>query len=466
MKANKALIFALAAAAGCAGVSQPGGGGGGGGDDGAGSDMGSGSGSGSNSAPDQLHGSVLDERNDAIDFSSGQPVHTHGGAPVALSQGSCSDVYKYAYLMSALPPLYGQESAVNPIAWAISAPDMDPAQTAYRVRGDASQTLLDWTATTPDSHGEYAIALHRDGEHGVPALATTEGKMYVDVRFHDSHGNEIIKSGCWTNHPLAAPLDVTASDFGGLFLWTLPGNYPISQVMSDPGTVYRMIRVQQQTAEPIRLRFSAPTPTGTVTKTAVDTWVTAAAADIPAGACSTNTACARPTLPTVSTASSAPLAATWSIRILDETAETTLCSGSSLDLTCTIPPRAAGKGPEVYLVQIFVGLIDPLRVGGPVDVNSEWTAGSYGSYTGTAPGSTAYYCDTIKPHLSELYCVQASQRQHILALDRATVAFDAIPLTLLTYAGDTGAAPSYLAANAFAMPARTWDAGDKGLPLN
>jgi len=458
---NKLIATLIVAAAGCGAMQQPGSATGD--DGGSGSDM---MGSGSNSSPHQLHGSVLDERNDAIDFSSGEPRHTHGGAAVALSENGCADVYKYAYLMSALPPLYGYESAANPIAWEVTAADMDPTKTTYRVRGDASQTLLDWTATTPDADGQYAIALYRDGAHGVPALGTTDGKMYLDIRFHDAHGTEVIQSGCWNNHPLAAPLYVASSNAGDLLGMTLPGNSPISYVMGTHAEPYRMIHIQQQTGEPIRLRLSAQTPTGTVSKTAVDTWVVAAAADIPAGDCSTNTACARPSIPTVSTPSSAPLAATWSINIVDETQNTTLCSATSLDVTCTIPARAADQIPEAYVVQIFVGSIDPLRVGGALDVNSEWTAGSYGSYTGTAPGATTYYCDTIKPHLSDLYCTQASQRQHILALDRATIAFDAIPLALLTYASDNGSAPSYLAPSALAIPAQTWDAGDKGLPLN
>ena len=38
-------------------------------------------------------------------------------------------------------------------------------------------------------------------------------------------------------------------------------------------------------------------------------------------------------------------------------------------------------------------------------------------------------------------------------------------MSLLTYGGATGVAPSYMPANALVIPAQTWNAGDKGLPL-
>lgn len=436
---------------------------------GSGSDSGgNGSGSGSGSQdqpPGALTGHVLDERNDTIDFSSGQPLHTHSGSAVALSEGSCADVYKYAYLMSVLPPMYGHENAVNPIAWQIAGGDTNPSQTSYRVRDDANHVLLDWTAATADAQGQYAIALYRDGAHPVTGLGTTEGTLHLDVRFHDLHGNEIVKQGCWVNHPLAAPILVEEPNIGDLFHMTLPGNSQVSLVMTVPGVPYRTFKLQQQTAEPIKLQLSAPAPTGTVSRMVVDTWVTTGPATIPAGDCSTNTGCAQPALPIVSTPSTAPLSAAWMVDVIDETANTTLCSASALNLTCTIPPRAANAIPHDYLVQIHIGGINPLHVGGPFDLNSEWTAGTFGSYTGTAPDTTAYHCDSFRFHLDLKYCVVATTRQHIVALDRASIAFDAIGMSLVTYASATGVAPSYLAADALAIPAQTWDAGDKGLPL-
>ncbi|MEO6774241.1 MAG: hypothetical protein ABI467_14675 [Kofleriaceae bacterium] len=472
---NKLLACVVVAAAGCGTMQQPASATGD--DDGSGigsamppdggtSDGSDGSGSGTIGQPGALTGHVLDERNDTIDFSSGQPLHTHGGSAIALAEGSCADVYKYAYLMSALPPMYGHENAVNPIAWQVAGGDTNPSQTSYRVRDDANHTLLDWTTTTADVQGQYAITLYRDGAHGIPAIGTTEGTIHLDVRFHDLQGNEIIKSGCWVNHPLAAPIFVGAPDLGGLFNMTLPANAPISSVMTTPGVPYRTFKLRQQTAEPITLELSAPAPGGTVSKMAVDTWVNIGTTPVLAGPCSESSACDQPSIPTSSTPSTAPLVAGWSIVIVDETTNTTLCSAMSLNLTCTLPPRAANQPAHDYLVQIFVGGVIPLHVGGNLDVNSEWTAGTFGMYTGTAPGTTVYYCDTIKPHLTERYCVAASQRQHIVALDRATVAFDAIGMSLLTYGSATGVTPSYLPANALAIPAQTWDAGDKGLPLN
>ena len=461
MQANKLLVLVIAAAAGCSGVSQPGSATGD--DGGSGSDMGSDM--GSNGAPDQLHGSVLDERNDSIDFSSGEPLHVHGGSPVALSETGCADVYKYAYLMSATPPMYGHESAPNPLVWMVTNADADPSKTSYRVRDEANQVLLDWTSIPPDANGQYAIALYRDGAHGVAALGTTGGTMHLDVRFHDAHGAESQRSSCWTNHPLAAPLLVSAPQNADLFGMSLPSSSPISHVMSTPGVSYATFELTQETAEPIALKLSAPPPTGSVTRLEVDTWVNIGAADA-GGACSDpfSDACEHPVHPTSSSSATSPLSAAWTLQIIDESDGSTLCTASDLDLTCTIPARPANQLAHHYRGQVVLGGIESLAVG--TDVNNEYGAGAWGTYTGTAPGAMEYHCDLVKPHLDAYFCAKASYRLHILALDRATVAVGGLALSLVTYSGSSGVAPSYLPSTALSIPAQTWDAGDKGLPLN
>ena len=300
---------------------------------------------------------------------------------------------------------------------------------------------------------------------GFAALGTTEGTLHLDVRFHDLHGNEIVKQGCWVNHPLAAPILVGAPDPGDVFNLSLLDDDPISHVMSTQGVTFATYEITQQTAEPIKLQLSAPAPTGTVSTMAVDTWVTIGSTPVIVGDCSTSSACDKAVVSTSSTPSTAPLAATWSIVVLDGNDDSTVCSATALNLTCTIPARAANQAPHSYRVKLVVGGINALRVGAVLDLNSEWTAGTFGIYTGTAPGAIQYNC--VGPILIHgvTYCKSATQVQHIVALDRATVEFDAIDMSLLTYASSTGAAPSYLPANALVFPAKTWNAGDKELPL-
>src|SRR3954467_15102094 len=64
----------------------------------------------------ELYGSVLDERGDTIDFSSGEPVHTHAGPAIDLAK-DCPAVWKYAYLESTQSPMFGRETTPNPLAW-------------------------------------------------------------------------------------------------------------------------------------------------------------------------------------------------------------------------------------------------------------------------------------------------------------------------------------------------------------
>src|SRR5262249_32377529 len=83
---------------------------------GSGSDQGSGSDMEPPHPPAQLYGHIHDERGDAIDYSTGEPVHRHDGASIDLSAG-CPAVYKYAYLMDQSDPLFGRQATKNPLAW-------------------------------------------------------------------------------------------------------------------------------------------------------------------------------------------------------------------------------------------------------------------------------------------------------------------------------------------------------------
>ena len=67
------------------------------------------------------------------------------------------------------------------------------------------QWLTDWTPVQPITPGEYAITLVRGD---IPALATTEATMEIQIRARDWFANEATVSRCWQHVPLAAPLRV------------------------------------------------------------------------------------------------------------------------------------------------------------------------------------------------------------------------------------------------------------------
>jgi hypothetical protein len=91
---------------------------GGGDDDGGDAGVGSGSGSGSGSGlgVEIVDTTIHDERGDTIDFATGEPNHTHAGAPITLGATGCPAVFKYGYLLDPTRP-FGKESTPNPIAW-------------------------------------------------------------------------------------------------------------------------------------------------------------------------------------------------------------------------------------------------------------------------------------------------------------------------------------------------------------
>ena len=203
-----AMIAALAA---CGTINPP---------SGSGDDVGSGSGSDIEEPhpPNTLYGHVRDERGDTIDFSTNEPVHTHAGASIDLSTG-CPAVYKYAYLMDDQSPVFGRQTTTNALAWHVMTDvgSLDAGATAYRVRADNGAVLLDWTSTSPDATGLYTVELHRNGAHGIAALGTQRGKMYVDIR-SAPRGLETATRRLG-HHRLAAPLQIEQLQTSGLFRW-------------------------------------------------------------------------------------------------------------------------------------------------------------------------------------------------------------------------------------------------------
>lgn len=170
---------------------------------------------------------VRDERGDEIGFVGVTPTHTHSGPPVTLGGTGCPDVYKYAYLLDEAPPPYGGEiGARNSLQWAFQLDDagagIDPAKTNVRVRaaGPGGAVFLDWTALAGSDAGagsrRFDVPLYRAGAMQVPVLGTYEGAVEIDLRGRDRFGHEVTGTRCWTHHPLAAPLHLSAGHVPGV----------------------------------------------------------------------------------------------------------------------------------------------------------------------------------------------------------------------------------------------------------
>lgn len=457
---------------------------------GSGSD-GSGSGGSGASAPiGSLYGAVLDERADAIDFSSGEPVHTHGGAAIDLSTGDggsgsdCPAVYKYAYFEDAADPEYGLATTPNPLEWHVTPQlaNVVAASTQFRVRTPSGATILDWTAApAPDETGVYTVRLYRDGGNSAPSIAQLgdyTGDLAIDVRFSDSNGDQVIDSACWENHPLAAPLEVSAFGSDSMFQYSLPADSPISPLMNaasltdgtGSGMDVYMQPIAQPTAESVTLHVHYAPFTAMFTSTSVVTYVVAdvKGVDMSCIGCSDATApapVASMVSGTIDTTNAGVL-----LRIVDGTTGAIICHNAddphafNPDLECTLPPRMAGEAPHPYALVVSLGgasaMMSPMAA-----TYSEYTVGlaaynSLTSYTGTAPVADAFEgC----PHVVANECSDYTFWSKIEALDKATVSFSAIDFTLQTATDATaGLEPAtYVPPANLAVPAATWDAGDK-----
>ncbi len=441
---------------------------------GTGSDMGSDTGSGSDTSdppgshpPGQIYGHVKDERGDTIEFSSGEPVHTHAGASIDLSTG-CPAVYHYAYLNNKAEPKYGRQVTTNPLAFKVTTDtaSLDPSASAYRVRTEDNHVLLDWTPMTADADGVYAMELHRDDNATMAALGTTVGKMYVDARFRDTAGTETVDTGCFENHPIAAPLNVAAPVAGELFGMTLQANSPISKVMTSSGAIVTSAAITQQTAEPINITIKSAAPTGTGTQTSVDMYVATGVRTSGTGLGSCDVVnCEIYDLAPTSGASAGPLSGVSTLTVVDDASNATVCFATQgADLTCTIPARSAAEAPHGYHLVLDRTSERSIDHANDTHGQAELTLGSV-TYTAErlADFTSCTHTHILQSTL-QMYCNEVTTYAHIIAVDKAKIDFNAIPMTLSASTGtETPELVPYLAASALTFPAKTWDAGDKGL---
>lgn len=417
---------------------------------------------------------VLDERADTIDFSSGDPVHTHHGASIDLSTG-CPDVYLYGYLTGEAAPTYGGETSPNELAWRLTASSPTSIALTYRVRTDDGRTVLDWVALPSDASGTYAIALHSDGAHAVRELATRDGGMWLDVRIHDTLGQETTTTFCWKHHPLAAPLELQpiAKEAAGeaLFAMTLSGAAPISDVLQDHGVAPSLVgqQIVQHTAEPIALDIAVAPPTGSFTKTVAVRFAPTGSGTLACGtseAYSTDPRCQVTAFTTDSlTASSGALgSARFAAAVLDLPSRqpAAVCTVTGLHASCTIPPRLPGEAPHAYRVIVTA-----------TDVVSLWPASTGpfaehlvngATYTGLAPVPVSK-CTTRGHTVDALgvahYSCAYTTYAHIVALDQAQLAFAAFGIS---YKSSIGPAAPMQPLASTTSPAWTWDAGVEVLP--
>ena len=430
---------------------------------------------------DTLSGSVLDERNDTIDFSTGEPVHTHGGTPIDLSSGqaTCPTVYKYAYLMDQASPMFGRQTTTNPFAWKIRSDvaQLDASATAYRVRDRDGAVLLDWTSSAPDGDGVYSVELHRNGNHPIPKLGTEASELHLEMRFRTTGGAESIVSTCWNNVPMAAPLVVQAAQSGALFGMSLPANSALSPLINDAsltdnvGIEVAGFAITQQTAEATPVTIALPNLSGHVTGETLSIYLQyfggldgAICPTATTGACANNYKDNTTRYPV----SAAPLGGTWILRVVDAGgADVCHALGSaalSTGLACTIPARTNGVAPVDY--RVVLSLAGESNLAPPVVFTTfgEWTLGAV-SFTGSFDSSTSYggcfkVLGTVGP-FPTYKCVSDAAYYLAHVLNTARIDFD--PMTFALTAGVTALKPAYLDPTTLALPAKTWDGGTEGL---
>ena len=150
-----------------------------------------------------LDTTVIDERDDTVNFGSVPPTEAHPGSSVTLSGSGCPSVYKHIQLMG---------TTDNPIHYRFRVTDagvgIDPASVVYRVRKQGASTwLLD--ATTPDQTRAITGGVEADvylTRATLPELATYEGQLEVVASGTDLTGSGADVTACFDNHPLGPPL--------------------------------------------------------------------------------------------------------------------------------------------------------------------------------------------------------------------------------------------------------------------
>ncbi len=416
---------------------------------------------------------VRDERGDSVDFSSGQPIHTHAGAEVDLSAPGCPSVYRYAYLLGT--PLYGLATSSNPLSWRFRVVDahVQPDSPMFRVRTDAGQTLIDWAALpAPDAAGYSTVTLT---PATVPLLASRDGRFYIDLRARDWNDLEGTASACFDNHLLAAPVFAEPIAKGSLFDMSLPGDSAVSSAIND-GVVIVSQRIVQQTAEPVTVAwsmtagsyaFSARSLTGMVTEVTNGNYFCQPGNSEPRCRVNWSPPAAAPA--TLATITGNVAMASWVV-LVDETTDRVLktapAASGYVAVNWGLPARAANEPAHSYRLDVLAkldGFTPPPTslFPGPVGENTAMGV----TYTGYAAEQLGVSCANMQQTAFGPLCAEMSYFWNIGALDHAHADFAPFDVAVATSRGDvTLAYVSYLGATARSTGPLAWDAGDDDLP--
>lgn len=467
---TKNLLVVVLAAVGCGNLSDPGGS-----DDAAGQPDGGTGDTDAGEAPiDPAVLSIVpthwkDERGDAIDFSTGEPVHTHAGTDVWIAAGgACPAAYRYAYLMDRMPA-YGREVTQNAMEIEVAVPTipLELGATAYRLTTGTGETVVPWTPIDAvPADGRVRIALHRDE---APMLGTVRGELHFDVRVRDTAGVEQIATACWMNEPMPAPLyiETPQSALGPAALTARllsnPASHAIDVITPTssqlPG-VYSA-KITQQTAEPVTVVFAPAPPTGTYSATLVRAYLLTATMTAPGNCEDYPESCNTSPLPATTTTltSGALTSGAWSISMVDEVSGATLpCALTS----CALPARAPGAAPHPYRVTVagseFTNLWPQI---GTLYAMREITVAA-GTVIGVWQTSNKIlHCARLKTIQGVTACASLEEYTELAALDRATLAIPALKLQVLTGTQKLATAPvPYLANGAVTTPPVNWSGGD------
>jgi len=411
---------------------------------------------------------VKDEREDTIDFSTGDAIHTHAGPAIDLAGGACPAVYKYAYLMDA-QPLYGSSASPNPLAFSMTIADtqVQAGTQMFRVRTDANETLIDWRALpAPNAAGVYTVDLTRSGgANQIALLGTRTGKFYIDVRAKDWGNQESTKSFCWDHHPLPPPVEVQPMQPGELFGFKfIEEPVRAGLLINELGSfMVAEQRFVQHSAEPSTLSIQIGRGAVHYTKSTYTGYYDLLINnDYPCPAGSTAVEC-QTSFPKPSLAgyqSTSGTATPWfSILIIDETSGQTYDTGSPLQIF-SLPARAIGAAPRAYRIVVrspSVTELQPPQDGLSVEPYDVWLLDGL-QYLGTQPDVRGTYCKRMNTTTHR--CEGVVQVTAMSALDRASLVIDSITTTI----SQNGAPLSYIPANARTTPTMTWDSGDDDLP--
>lgn len=460
---TKHLLFALLAASACGTVTTP--------SDPAGDD-------GGDDLPDPpidpgklsiVPARWQDERLDTIDFTSGEPVHTHDGPTIRVgSEGDCPEVARYAYLLDRAPK-FGRQTTPNAIDLEVAVPTipLDATASAYRLTTGDGEELIPWTPLGAISDASRAhVGIYRDE---APRLGAYAGELHAEVRVRTTGGVEQTASVCWTHRPLTAPLWVepvqAALGPTSMLARSLaaPESSPIDVLMPVSSALPAMYstRIIQQTAEPVTIGIAPAAPSGTFSSTLAHAYFRTATVPAPGTCEDFPEACDMSPLPptTFTSASGALASGTFHWSLVDETSgERMPCSLT----TCEIPARSIGAAPRTYR----------LTVDG-TDFSNLWhQGGTFGAVRevtvdpGTVIGAFSLQdkvrrCTRLRIIQGIESCIFVTEYSLLSALDGATLQIAPLAIQFTTANGTIPSAPvPYLPNGALTTPAVTWDGGD------